>query len=696
MSALEALVEAHVNFELAEEDAADALQAKNELTCLFHQFGQNADEVVDVRKTLQYILGGKPSQTAPSPLTDHNPARVSAALGDALANFRQTGDTKRETVGLLLVARHHANVGEYDEAVKNLDSAFVTANSTDFLETIVLHATVEVLLMKGAKGEAVEAADKLLAVFKDASNRKGEGAALQTKALVFLQTGDPVAALDLLGGARSACEDTRLEVSVLHSMMEAQSQQDDFRSMEGTARQLRTVFKGAGVKDGEADALSLLAHMSIIRGDSEEAVKHADEATEAVKEGDGSMAVAVLRLAVNAHLLRGDGKEAKRVVTEALAGLVSGDKARESEMLTIMSSVYLSMGDGEGALVAGGEAVTAGKGVKGIEASALLAVADAHQFVKEGSSEALKAAKDAVSFAQRSGMIGLHANALRSLAAVHLSRRDTVSALQVGRESLALYQKAADWQGEQSLWDNLLQYIPGSAFTPQSELTPPSDGQLTKEQLNEAVGRRKKIPTGNIIHNDMMKSALPTPPVQAVIFGAALSDGSPSQWSVEFMRYLCELTAANLTVPVIVPTKGAFGRQMGGLGPASLTDASSLALWGLIRTTRQEIPRIPVVLCDFPFGTPSAEIGKYLAPTDLETLYYHKTKFHSQIVQIDSLFRRDAKKDTHNSGAVKEKGPRFQRKAFKFGMPAHKLDYCWYRQNWVAGLPATLDQYTPN
>merc|ERR1712136_718734 len=187
-----------------------------------------------------------------------------------------------------------------------------------------------------------------------------------------------------------------------------------------------------------------------------------------------------------------------------------------------------------------------------------------------------------------------------------------------------------------------------------------------------AVGRRKKIPTGNIIHNDMMKSALPTPPVQAVIFGAALSDGSPSQWSVEFMRYLCELTAA------------------------SLTDASSLALWGLIRTTRQEIPRIPVVLCDFPFGTPSAEIGKYLAPTGLETLYYHKTKFHPQIVQIDSLFRRDAKKDTHNSGAVKEKGPRFQRKAFKFGMPAHKLDYCWYRQNWVAGLPATLDQYTPN
>eukprot|EP00971_Amphidinium_carterae_P275399 5464477-Amphidinium_carterae.1 len=77
----------------------------------------------------------------------------------------------------------------------------------------------------------------------------------------------------------------------------------------------------------------------------------------------------------------------------------------------------------------------------------------------------------------------------------------------------------------------------------------------------------------------------------------------------KFAKYLCDMSSAQAIVPILIATKGVYGRQTGGMcydwcmmhrrshehllytpgmAPAALTDASGIALWGMVRSARQE------------------------------------------------------------------------------------------------------------
>jgi len=60
------------------------------------------------------------------------------------------------------------------------------------------------------------------------------------------------------------------------------------------------------------------------------------------------------------------------------------------------------------------------------------------------------------------------------------------------------------------------------------------------------------------------------------------------------------------------------------------------------------------------------------------------------MVALSSLFRRDLKRDNLTGGGggkTDTKAARFMRKSFNWTGPSHKLDFCWYRQDWRAVGP---------
>lgn len=52
-------------------------------------------------------------------------------------------------------------------------------------------------------------------------------------------------------------------------------------------------------------------------------------------------------------------------------------------------------------------------------------------------------------------------------------------------------------------------------------------------------------------------------------------------------------------IPVIVQTRGVFGRLCGDMTYGSMTSVAAVTLWGLIRTARLEMPKVPILTLDF-------------------------------------------------------------------------------------------------
>merc|ERR1712193_242161 len=126
---------------------------------------------------------------------------------------------------------------------------------------------------------------------------------------------------------------------------------------------------------------------------------------------------------------------------------------------------------------------------------------------------------------------------------------------------------------------------------------------------------------------------VPKAPQQIIVWANTLSDGCVTTWGTDFCVLLNAMSQAGARIPILTITKGAYGRFMGETVAPKWSDAQSLALWGVFRTARQEIPNIPMLGLDIPYGVPTAEISKMLLPSDQEQAYYHGVKFCPQVEQ---------------------------------------------------------------
>lgn len=194
-------------------------------------------------------------------------------------------------------------------------------------------------------------------------------------------------------------------------------------------------------------------------------------------------------------------------------------------------------------------------------------------------------------------------------------------------------------------------------------------------------------------HNAMIPAAgradhpgatVPKAPQQIITWGYPMTDGTVTGWGTDFSVLLNAMSQAGARIPVLVLTKGAYGRFTGETVASNWNGYSGMSMWGLIRSARQEIPNIPMLLLDFPYGQPTAQWGRTLLPSDAEQIYYHGVKFVPQIEQVASLVKKAQNTPGAGKAATAGGKPMFNRKMFNWGRPESKLDNVWFRQKFVA------------
>ncbi|CAE8621815.1 unnamed protein product, partial [Polarella glacialis] len=183
------------------------------------------------------------------------------------------------------------------------------------------------------------------------------------------------------------------------------------------------------------------------------------------------------------------------------------------------------------------------------------------------------------------------------------------------------------------------------------------------------------------------------PPSHCIVWGHSMSDNSPTQNCLELMALAGAMAKGDIAkIPILVQTCGVHGRLVGDMATASQSMVSAVALWGMIRTIRVEMPQVQILTMDFAPGLSSLQIPRMLRPPAgvAESCYYNKTRWESQIVSVPSLLRRELKRDNlTGTGPAGEHArgkqvTKFVRKTFAWVGSNAKMDFCWYRQDWKA------------
>jgi len=241
-----------------------------------------------------------------------------------------------------------------------------------------------------------------------------------------------------------------------------------------------------------------------------------------------------------------------------------------------------------------------------------------------------------------------------------------------------------------AVWDYVTKHddvITGAIFKEPAKVEKAQESKLSKDAIKDATKSKHSAMIPAAGRADHPGATVPKAPQQIVCWAYALSDGTVTSWGTDFCVLLNAMSQAGARIPILVLTKGAYGRFVGDTVAASWNGYSSMAMWGLIRSARQEIPNIPMLMLDFPYGTPTAQWGRTLLPSDAEQIYYHGVKFVPQVEQVPSLVKKA--QNTPGAGKAATAGkPMFARKMFNWGRPESKLDNVWFRQKFVALGPA--------
>jgi hypothetical protein len=246
-----------------------------------------------------------------------------------------------------------------------------------------------------------------------------------------------------------------------------------------------------------------------------------------------------------------------------------------------------------------------------------------------------------------------------------------------------------------AVWDYVNKHddvITGAIFKEPAKVKQAQESKLSKEAIKDATKTKWSHVLPAAGRADYPGATVPKAPQQIIVWANTLSDGCVTTWGTDFSVLLNAMSQAGARIPILTLTKGAYGRFVGETMAPKWSDASSMAMWGLIRSARQEIPNIPMLCMDIPYGVPSAQISKCLHPSDIEQLYYHGVKFIPQIEQIPSLLKKA--QNTPGAGRPSTGKVQFQRKMFNWGRPESKLDNVWFRQKFVAVGPANVDVAT--
>jgi len=635
------------------------------------------------------------------------------ALEEVQKLFKDAGATKDEELVIKDILSYH--LGKADSEAANKLKSDVMGGDKKAGAAALIRVMADTYFTMKELDEAQKLVMEALAMFRGASDKDGEVGGLRAVVNCHLAKGELDDALGVADQIVGKVDDKKKKAGAMYVLASIQLSKDDGLSEAVAALgKVRSFFKDAGASAGEAEALMATAELQLANGDVDAAVASAKEASSVAS--DASMQAKTLLTVANASMAGGDVDSAGKAATEAQAkAKEAGNKVLEVNALRSIAEVKLAKGDSSGAIETATDMYTMASesGNTLGEANAKLILASAVLSTDVGSQEGLRMGREALALFDAAGDTFGTANTLYMLANGCFANADLEEGLKFSREALAIFRSTKDVENEEILKQIIEEarsqtaeyrkqapkrplLLPAGSGPPPStgaSACPISDSRVPKELLEPAVAARKYWGIPKMVQNDPTVDAIERAPSHAIIFGQNLQDNIATQVCVEFGDLVATMAKGDVAkIPIVVTTQGVNGRMTGEHIPHHITGVSSVTIWGMVRTVRQEIPQVQCLLLDFSGAQTTAQIPRNLRmpPMVAESAYYHGARWEPQLAQVPSLFRRELKRDNLTGGGGgsnmgdPKKAAKFMRRSFNWTGPTHKLDYAWYRQEWRA------------
>jgi len=367
------------------------------------------------------------------------------AGNDALALFRQAGDTKGEADTVRLIVHAYRTKSE----VLRCD----TQSSDTSESTSVLR-------------EAESMARDSLKTFRESGDKRGEACMLLSIAEVNYDKkddGERDLALQSAMDARRLAEELEdvvleanalLALSNVYCMMAGKSDDSryDFKQALHFANEALTRFRANANKSGEAKALHALSSAQLNSKYIEAAVESAKAAAEVWSElGCQRMRAFELVGVAECHLQEGKPKKALKAVSEAseIFSKIGSNKCGDIRALDVLVNAHIKNGNADEALLVAEESQNQFNKIgndRGVAAAACN-VMRVH-FANNAKPEALAAADVALEGYRKLGDKTAVASLLQSLSMVHVADDDFIKGAEYSQEALSLYRETGEKTGE--------------------------------------------------------------------------------------------------------------------------------------------------------------------------------------------------------------------------------------------------------
>lgn len=644
------------------------------------------------------------------------------SLREVAALYGEVGDKREQEDVMKDILEFHLANGQREEAAKVEQEIRdqVKGNKTEEPPCLLRLAAVfySMSAMEGARTLVEEA----VAGFGASGDKAGSVTALRSMAMLYLSQQKFDEALQALEKAVQGTGTEKASIQYGISQVYAAMGGKGVSSAVDALKKARAFMKEDGNKDGELEVLQIMSELMLSKQQGSDAVATGQEALAVVQAtGDQSKEAAALLRLVGACLSSQNDGEALKYAEQAEAkARAADDIEKEAQASYNIAEIMLRRGDKTGSIKRSKEQLQRcrEKQHSAGQASAMVVLGQALLAENPMSAEGMRYLQAALGLYKDSDdFVGLH-SAHFALANGYFTRGDLEDGLAHAREVLSCCRRSGDKVNEELVKNNIerarqltAQMRMSSAKRPSVEnagiLLSPAGPQACHMKHSRVPGSLLDVVASGRNYwgtprtvVDAAAEADERPPAQCVVFSTALSDNSPTQMCLELMDLVGAMAKGDVPkIPIIVQTRGVFGRLCGNMATGTMTDVAGVTLWGLLRTMRVEIPKVPILALDFAPGMTTAQIPRQLKPPGgvAETSYYNKSRWEPQLAEVPSLLRRDLKKDsvsalgamvTDERKAKAEANTKFSRKAFSWTGPSVKMDYCWYRQEWRAVGPA--------
>jgi tetratricopeptide (TPR) repeat protein len=434
---------------------------------------------------------------------------------------------------------------------------------------------------------------------------------------------------------------------------------------QGEGSEVARLLKELDEKKHAGSVLLLLAQNSIsssFSGKSSSALRFASEAL-ALFDQQADKASAHITLA-EAHMASCNYDEAILATGKALP-LLQGDVDREASTMILAAKAHLMKKEFIQAEASANSAAQKGSSNRGLAASAKGVLAES--LLARGQDNGKEVAREALELAKASRDAVLEAY-LRQLLAKHLLASDPLEALDLARKAMAIHLLKGESKHEAVAthtaakahlalrdYDSALQLSLqavciangiGDSVLEASALHTASQARVSNGQIGEAllaarksaelfhsIGDKEgekvvasainkiqdKMPPPHRPTNVLMTSnpaAGPTNLVtqarHCVVWNQPCKEGAYINYALELIRLIDDVSKSTTMTPLIVCSSGSMGRLLGTPVPGQQKDINSMSVWGVVRTVRLEMPRLPLIACDLPSDADGSEMARVI------------------------------------------------------------------------------------